>query len=136
MIIPIVTELTVIGVADPGIPNRERIVLRPTESLDLAQFGILIAVKNEDGSVIPIFDNFFWFGDLFIDPPCWINVYTGNGEFQKTILSDSNQPAYSLHWGRKVTVFNSPNIVPVLFRMDGILIGRQLANVNTKQING
>ena len=133
MIFPPVTELTVLGVAEPGVPNRERIIIRPTEPVNLAQFGIILGFRNPNGMVTPWLDNFFWFGEITIEPPSWIVVYTGKGEYQQTIVPASNQIAHSMHWGRDRTVFDVPNIVPVLFRMDAILIGNQL-RVPTRQL--
>lgn len=132
MIFPPITELTIIGVENAGIPNRERIVLRPTELINLAQFGIILGYRQATGITTPWKDNFFWFGELIVEPPSWIFVYTGKGLYQQAILPDSGHKTYSMHWGRDYTVFNLPTFVPVLFRMDAILIGELLIDSTKK----
>jgi hypothetical protein len=126
MIIAPITELTVLGIVKAGVPNQERIVIRPTEPVNLAQFGIILASQDQNGMNTPIADSFFWFGELIIEPPCWLLIYTGAGEFQKTTLQDTGHTAYVFHWGRPYTIFGTSNIKPILFRMDAILVGQQL----------
>jgi len=130
MTFPPITELTILGVSDPGIPNRERIIIRPTEPVNLGQFGIFIGHKNINGVVTPWMDNFFWFGELIVEPPSWIIIYTGMGVYQKTLMPGSEQIIHSMHWGRNYTVFNLPSTVPVLFRLDSVLIGQHLYPVS------
>lgn len=134
MIIPPVTELSLVGVSEPGVANHERIVLRPTEPTNLAQFGIFVGYKNPNGPITPLIDNFFWFGELVVEPPSWIVVYTGPGQYQQSTIQGTGHLVHSLHWGRPVTLFNHPSFVPVLFRMDAILIGQHLINTSTKQL--
>jgi hypothetical protein len=125
MFLPPVLELTLVGVVDPGVPNQERVVLRPTESVNLSQFGLLIGWRNSDGSVVPVFDNFFWFGEIEVTPPSWILVYTGSGFFRKSVVPTSGQCVLSMYWGRSLTAFNVPQQLPVLFRIGSVLIGGQ-----------
>ncbi|MEW6520038.1 MAG: hypothetical protein AB1461_11545 [Thermodesulfobacteriota bacterium] len=123
MILPPLFELSYIGVAEPGVPNKERIILRPSEVINLAQCGILLGLKNEGGIITPLQDSFFWFGEVVVGPPSWIIIYTGSGQYQQTLIPNTEQTAYTFHWGKNYTLFNFPNIVPVIFRMGGILTG-------------
>lgn len=131
MILPVVYELSMIGVLDAGVPNQERIIMRPTEPVNLAQFGIILALKSENELVTPLRDHFFWFGEFVTQPPCWLIVYTGPGDFTQTHVPVTGEIVYSLHWGKPNTVFNQPNIVPVVLRIGGILSGRQLLQSST-----
>jgi hypothetical protein len=121
MILPWATELKLVGVVDAGVPNNERIGLQPTEPVNLAQFGLIIGMRHPNGAVLPLRDNFFWFGDLVVEPPSWVVVFTGEGNYHEW-YSSSGDKVHTLYWGRKVTMFGVPNIVPVLIRIDGILI--------------
>jgi len=123
MILPPLFELSYIGVSEPGVANKERIVLRPSETINLAQCGILVGFKNENGIITPYQDNFFWFGELTVSPPSWLIIYTGPGQYQQTVIPNTQQTAYTFHWGRNNTIFNYTNIVPIVFRMGGILTG-------------
>ena len=123
MILPTIHELTVVGVADAGVPNRERIVLRPTQAVDLAEFGLFIGIKTTLDMVTPAPDLFFWFGELTVHPPAWIVIYTGSGQYQQSIVPGTTDTAHTYHWGRPHTLFHTPEVVPVLFRLGGIEIG-------------
>lgn len=118
-----VFELSLVGVADAAVPNRERIVLRPTETVNLAQFSILLGLQNNQGVVTPLNDAFFWFGELLVAPPSWLVVYTGAGEFLESRMPVTGEKAYSFHWGRLFTAFGLPNVVPVVCRIGSILVG-------------
>lgn len=118
--IPPIYELQVLGVFDPGIPNRERIVLRPTQRVDLSAFGLIIGLPSGN-DLVPLDDNFFWFGPRIVEPPSWIFLYTSPGEDQDTTLVQTGERSLILHWKRAVTVFRadaqSPR--PAIIRMGG-----------------
>ena len=121
-----ISELMLIGVAKPGVSNEERIVLRPTQSVRLADF--LLAVGSPDpktGGAFPIFDNVFWFPDVFITPPSWVLVYTGPGTSQQTTLPNG-ESVLTLFWQRGTTIFNANNLVPILLRPGAVVVGRRL----------
>lgn len=126
LVIPPVLELSLVGIADAGIPNRERIVLRPAESINLAQCGIFLCQRGNDGVITPLVDHFFWFTEVVATPPSWIMVYTGKGEPTQSQLPESGQTVYSLHWGKDYTLFNIPGVAPVIFRIGGILVPNYL----------
>src|SRR5665213_3607696 len=77
MTFPPPLELSLFGLYEPGVPGKERIVLRPTESVNLAQFGIMLGWKLANGNVVPINDNFFWFREMIAVTPSWIIIFTG-----------------------------------------------------------
>jgi len=123
---PSVTQLALIGVADPGQPNSERIVLRPMQTVALNGFGITVGVFDPStGGARTVFDNVFWFPDITVQAPSWILVYTGKGESQGLILP-GGEHARTFFWQRSNTVFAHQLIVPVLFQMGGATIGRRL----------
>jgi hypothetical protein len=124
MLFPNVSELSITGVAYPGVANEERIVLRPTQLVNLAEFGILLGQPSPDGMATPYIDNFFWFGEISIAPPSWVFVYTGPGEWQNTRVPETGENAYVMHWGKNTTVFGAgANVVPVVVRIGAVLVG-------------
>jgi hypothetical protein len=123
MIFQPIHELAIIGVVEPGIANKERIVLRPTETTNMGMFSIHIGKKTPTNMVIPYHDNYLWPGELVVQPPSWIYIYTGPGTFQKTTIPGSDQIVYIYHWGKNTTVFNHPDVVPYILRISGITIG-------------
>lgn len=119
-IIPPVHELTIVGVFDAGSPNLERIVLRPTESLNLAGFALILGVPLSGGGVTPLADQFFWFGEKWISPPSWVVVFTGPGQFREGTHPTSGEPVLELHWGRGNVVFGSHALSVSIVRLGGI----------------
>jgi hypothetical protein len=120
-----INELTIIGVADPGVANRERVLLRPTQSVNLGQFGMTVGIRdtNNPNFIVPLTDNFFWFPNIVVGAPSWLFLYSGKGIYMKTTVTGSSEPAHVFHWNRDITLFNYFELVPVLFRQSSILIG-------------
>src|SRR5262245_3517439 len=121
MIFPTPRGIELVGVADPGKPNLERIVLRVTEEVNLARFGVLAGLAQSDGSAVPMIDHIFWLGASQVSAPHLIFVFTGSG--QRSQNSPSGNPVLTYFWGRPTTVFNSTNIVPILFQFAALAIG-------------
>jgi hypothetical protein len=114
-------EIRMVGVFERAVPNQERIVLQIMQAgLNLGQFGIMLGVRTAPGWAVPIRDNLFWFGDAQFNTGDWIFVYTGPGQPRVTQIPNDQGQLYTVHWNRKVTVFDSPEIVPILFRTDAV----------------
>ena len=119
-ILPPVHELTIVGVFEAGVPNRERIILRPTEPINLASFALVLTMTGQDGLVIPLPDHFFWLGERWLVPPAWIVVFTGPGRYQEGIHGSSGVPVIELHWGKSSVLFGPPGIAVSLIRISAI----------------
>jgi hypothetical protein len=129
MIVADLTELSISAVFDRGKANHERIVIAVHEAVNMGQFALLLGIKSEGNSAVPLRDNFCWFGDGLVSPDQLIFVYTGPGEPVKSTLPGSEIVTYSLHWGRETTVLHNPEVVPMLIRVDAVnvfQIGRPL----------
>lgn len=128
--LPNIDTLTLVGVFDRGVPNRERIVLRALQSVEMAQYGIIVGWNDAgpDGPIRPFNDLFYWFGDGVVQPNETIFVYTGKGEARKTTVEGSNAPAYAVHWGKANTMFADSRVVPAIISMGQILVAKPPAN--------
>jgi hypothetical protein len=126
MIFPPPSELSMLGVYDAGIPNQERILLRPTEQVNLAQFGVLVGVRIASGDIIPLQDNFYWFGEIQIPSPSWIVLATGKGDASVTNHPKTGHPVFWFFWGKSATIFNGPIIMPIVFQIGSILLGNNV----------
>lgn len=133
MIVNLVTEISVVGVFDRGIPNQERVVLYVNETVNLGQYGLMVGVRGSDGTAFPIRDNLFWFGDGFVNRGDWIFVYTGPGEPRTTALPNTQERLYSIHWGRTQTMLHHHDVVPILFRVDAVQVPQEVASLPKKQ---
>jgi hypothetical protein len=121
-----VSELTLLGVADRGIANKERVILRANQDVDMSPFALLaglnLGAAGRDNPTQPLNDHFFWFGDAVIDKGDFILVYSGQGDSVKTTLEGSDDPAYVLHWNKPTTLFARTLVVPVLVRIGAFSI--------------
>jgi hypothetical protein len=126
MVIPPLLEIGAVMVSDSGVANYERVVFRPTEPINLAQFGVMVGLRQPNGMTTPLRDFFFWFGDLEVRPPCWVVLYTRKGEYKQEPYQKTGEPVYYFHWGRETTLFNIQEIIPLVFRMGGIMFGSHL----------
>lgn len=110
------------GVADPGSPNFERVIMRVTGAMSLAGFGVTIAVKN-GGGFHPLFDNCFWFPDIATAGDAWVVLYSKRGSPEWT--EHQGTPVLSVFWQRDRTIFSrlAPNVIPLLFKTEGAVGG-------------
>ena len=123
-------SLSLIGVADPGVPNLERLVLRPSDTINTAAYGVMVGIRQPTGHAIPLRDRFFWFGEIIISPPSWILLYTRRGKYGVTKHTDGNL-VHSFFWNRQHTVFNSDDMVPIVFEMGALAIGSNIERRRT-----
>lgn len=126
MIFPSMSEISLKGVEERGVPNRERILLQVHQDINLVSYGLMVGIRSgAEGSIFPAQDNFLWFGNANVRENDWLAVYTGPGK-ARSIDMGGGQRAYFLYWGRGRTIFNYPEIVPALFRMDALDISKEL----------
>ena len=126
MIVGDISELRMMGVFHRGTPNEERIVFKVNEPVNMGQFGIMLGIKQQAGYAIPIKDNLYWFDDGYVNMGDWIFVYTGPGEARVADLPANKEKLYSLHWGRNRTILLQPEIVPILFRVDAVIVAAEM----------
>ncbi len=125
MIVQDITGLELIGVFDRGEPNKERIVFRASDHIDLGQFGIMLGISLAGGFARPIRDNLFWFGDGIINRDDWLFVYTSPGKPSSIPIPNTENMLHNIFWGRKAVILANTIIVPILFRVDAVIVGHQ-----------
>jgi hypothetical protein len=129
MIVNTITELELVGTFDRGLPNQERIVIIANQTSNLGQYGLMIGVRGPNGMAFPIRDNLLWFGDALVNKGDWIFVYTGPGEARTTLLPNTQERLYSIHWGRKETILHHHDLVPILFRVDAVYVPQEITSL-------
>jgi len=118
-----IEELEVVGVADPGVPNKERILLRTKweiENIQAFMVGLGVLSSEEDAQVTPLRNYVFYFTHCRPEVNSWIILYTGNGEPQTTEIPTTGQRAYTFFWGFDRVLFKNPKVVPMVLRIAGI----------------
>ena len=118
--------LTINGVADPGVVNQERIVIRPMRPINLGDYFLGVGFVQPDGSVLPIQNVVYWFPQAFADPNDWVFLFTGRGTNSRTVTSDGLNPALVYHWGRSTVLFSQPNVYPFIMQRGGVVVGHQI----------
>ena len=130
MIVSTITELTITDIYDRSIPNKERIAIIANETINIGQYGIMLGLRNEGESAFPIRDNLFWFGDAVINKGDIIYIYTGPGDPKITELPNNQENLYTVHWGKDKTIFQSNDLVPILFKVDSVYIRSTLPELS------
>ncbi len=125
MIFPNIYAIHIIGVFDRGIANNERIVFKADTWLNLAEFGVMIGFTVDDNLAKPYLDHLFHFPEIDVDPGTLIFLYTGPGKNYKGNMPKNAEPFHVLHWGKPSTVFAHSSIVPILFQVGAIEVGRR-----------
>lgn len=113
-----VAELAIVDVADPGVPNLERVAVRPTQLVNLSEFLLLIGWRNE-GGLVP-FDAFY-FGPKIVQPPSWILVLTGPGN-NRSEVAPNGELLHIFHMGRPTTIFVK-GVAAGLVRLSAVSLG-------------
>jgi hypothetical protein len=122
MIIPTITELNLVTVLHRGVPNKECVAIKVTQTVDVADIGLFVGMRTPEGGVIPYRDHFLWLGNAVLEAGDWMFVYTGGGKPSSTKSNDDLNNLYSVYWGRPKTVFADARVVPVLFRLNAMTV--------------
>jgi hypothetical protein len=118
-------DLSIIGLFDPGIANRERIVLRVEAPIRFRHYYLSLALRSPDG-FNP--NHLIWLGyfDKAVEAKAGaiLIVYSGSGENLITAIADAPYTlAYVMHWGRDKTLIGPAEadlVVPMLLRVDAV----------------
>jgi hypothetical protein len=117
MFLPNTSQLSIRGVADRGVPNRERIILYNFAAVNLQNFIMGIGHTTDDQLVTPFFGYVYYFDDIVIPAKSWVIVYTGPGQHQVSKLPPNDEIAFIYHWGLNSVLFQQREVVPILFRI-------------------
>src|SRR2546428_13706797 len=103
VLLPPENELTVVGIADAGSLETERVLLRPLQPTNLGEF-ILTVGRRARETVVPVPDLMFWFGPTNVVPPAEIVVYTRPGATNRRVSPDGTT-IFEFYWGRQTPAF-------------------------------
>jgi hypothetical protein len=123
--LPPITEVRLLGVFDPGVPNMERVVLKVEANIDIGWYAIILSQRGQiRDHATPIKDCMYWFGSGSVAPNDFFFLYTGSGT-RSTLPPDGGHGKLFIEfWGKKETIFHNAQIVPVLWRLNGIVVER------------
>jgi hypothetical protein len=119
-LLPPIPELTLVGVFDRGVPNRERIVLKAETTIEVGNYAVVLGIRYlHTGVFVPIQDAMFWFGSGAAVANDWLFLFTGSGTFNSIPNADGTGKIYLSYWGREHTLFHDPTTEAVLWRING-----------------
>jgi hypothetical protein len=122
IVFPVISDLSIVGVYDAGVPNAERVYLRAHFDVSLAEYFLMTGYAAGAGFAVPLTD-VFWLGPAAVTANTWLVIYTGPG--QDHFTAHQGDPLMVRHWGKPTTLFNVPTIVPVLFHTDAVQVGNR-----------
>lgn len=121
-ILPVDWRVSIVRVDSPGVPNLERIVLRPMEEINLMSIVLAVGVRRDGGAFSPLQDLIFWFPDVVVRPPSWIIVYTGPAPLGAAPPNADVHSVQAFYWGRNETVFGDPLVAPMVFGLGSVAL--------------
>ncbi|MEO1020724.1 MAG: hypothetical protein AAFY56_24060 [Pseudomonadota bacterium] len=129
MIVGDITELSIVKVLDPGVPNKECVAIQVNENLNMGQYGLMLGHYAQNRRAHPYWDHMYWFGDAILNAGDWVFVYTGSGTVNTAKASNDINDVYYLYWGKSSTVFADSIVVPILFRIDAVDVAEPPPNL-------
>ena len=125
--LPNLSELHLVGVADRGVPNKERIIFRPREVVELQRYfvGLGFVTDATKGLFLPHKDRIFYFPEAYPTESDWVVLYTGKGQETTSELPTTGETAHTFFWGAENVLFTQSQVIPTLFRIGALQIPEQ-----------
>jgi hypothetical protein len=105
-------NLEILEVLDRGNLEKERIAFRSVADLDIGQYAIFCAYRNE-GGVTAFVPTSYWFPDHPVKAGDSLLVYTKLGD-NRFATEDGPDRVHHLFWNRSRALWGENNYVPVL----------------------
>lgn len=105
-------KIRIKSIVDKGVPDRERLVLRVLQDVDIGDF-MLIRTGFEGNHVTTRVVNTFWFPDRSVSAGDIIVVYSKRGYGKEKEISDG-RTAHFFYWGQDTPLWNNDDVAPVL----------------------
>ena len=100
-------------ILDPGVPNKERVLVAVDEPTDLSSYVILQSFAPAPGKVAPGAAAAFWFPSELASKGDAVVLLTGPGQATKETLPNG-RIGHVFFWGLQTTVFNNSETCVVL----------------------
>jgi hypothetical protein len=110
-------RLSIAGIFDRGVPNKERIGLTVAVEANLSFYGLLLTSYAPGGQTISAGSiSAYWFPPGIVKPGDFVIIYTGAGT-NTTEQRQGGGTNYFFHWGLPRTVFEKSEVCAVLFEL-------------------
>jgi hypothetical protein len=125
--------LEIFGVYDRGVANEERVVLRANSPVNLSGYGLFLGFVGGQNNLFPINDQFLWLGDIMLDAPGWVFIFTGSGKSSVTTEGTTGELCQILFWNKPSVMLSDPTLMPGLVQLGAVQIGNR-PNRNVQEV--
>lgn len=85
------------SIADPGVPEKERLVLNIEQDTDIGRYAVFFTHFTEAGKVSANVERTFWFPDLKVRAGDFVVLYTKKGARSEKENQDKSK-SYFFYW--------------------------------------
>lgn len=107
--------LEISSFADPGVHEKERLILKALSDVDIGKYGVFRSAVSEDEPISGT-KAAYWFPDKRIKAGDLVILYTKQGKSSKKEISGGHT-AYFYYWHRKESLWGTGQKAAVLFRI-------------------
>jgi hypothetical protein len=105
-------KVKITSIADLGVLEKERIVMKVLSSTDIGSYVIFEAIYRE-GNITTGVKNVFWFPDKEVSAGDFVVLYTKQGKQNEKILESGNK-SHFFYWGSNDSKWKTNKMAPVL----------------------
>ncbi|MFC0777770.1 hypothetical protein [Flavobacterium sp. HJSW_4] len=87
--------------------NNELVWLQATEKINLKGYALVDRTFDSKENVSNEFRHIFFFPNLVVEKNDWVQLFTGNGKYQKVQSTDKSCFIHKLYWQSDKCVWNN-----------------------------
>lgn len=109
-------KLQISSVADKGVSDKERIILKVLTPVDVGEFLLMQTGFTNTGVNISVYHS-YWFPDKLASAGDLVVLYSKQGQASEKELENGRR-AHFFYWGLPGAIWNTSNRAPVLLHVD------------------
>ncbi len=106
-------NIEILGIRDPGVTNRERLVLKVLSDVDIGYYVVFDTTFTESGGVSNKVRHSYWFPDKKVQAGDLVILYTKTGA-QREIYNSDSSTSHFFYMGLDKTIWNKQKDCVVL----------------------
>ncbi len=104
-----------ISIADPGVPAKERLILKVLLDTDVGDF-VVFRTKARNNQVTTGVETVFWFPDKAVKAGDLVVVYTKEGVRSEKPIKDGNR-AHFFYWGISSAIWDDKSMAAIILHV-------------------
>jgi hypothetical protein len=111
-------RLTLVGIYERGIPNKERVAISVAVEVNLTFYALIISAYTPGRQGVLAGSRLaYWFNPLVVKPGDWVVLYSGTGVNTTEKRTDGGTNHF-FHWGLPNTVWDNPESCAILCELN------------------